>query len=892
MKNNCPKTPFDVVLGCLKIKHFSPRFATRVPLRAKLLFSAFLLAGFVLSGSAQSSNRLETQNGLSLSGVSADCSDPSSSLCSSQSDTSLDSLTPETEFGSSRSAGLGAGRAYSDLENLTRPQSSSRNTERMAQRPIPEPLTEFQRFMAATTGQVLPIYGASLFERVPTTFAPLDLSPVPADFRVGPGDELRIRVWGQVNFQSNLRVDRAGEIFLPQIGPVHVSGLPFSQLDEQLHAAIGRIYRNFNLTVGLGQIRSIQVYVTGQARRPGVYTISALSTLVDALFASGGPALHGSLRTIELRRGNRLEAQFDLYDLLQRGDKSKDVHLESGDVIFIPPVGAQAAVTGSIRIPAIYEIKPGEPLSALLAYAGGATSVAAQARISIERVDGHRDRSAMEVGYDEKGLATPVADGDLVRVFAIVPLYRNTVTLRGNTANPGRFGWHSGMHLSELIPDQESLLTRNYWWHRTQLGLDALEFEPVPGFSTYRQPAGNQPVTLERAPSSGNPDETALAMTSPQNPSDNQTAPTRNQTAFQQSQQPLNASQRNGSVSLAGAGQNNQALLPAQRTEVRNLAPEINWDYAVIERLDPQTLKTNLVPFDLGKLVREHDRTQDLELHAGDIVTIFSAADIRIPIAHQNKTVTLEGEFAHAGAYTVEPGETLRQLVTRVGGLSPNAYLYGSEFTRKSTRAIQQARIDEYVQSLSMSIQRGNLALAASAVGSSQQDASSASAAQQSQQQLLANLKQIRATGRIVLELKPSASGLDSLPELALEDGDRFIVPSMPSNVNVVGAVYDQNSFLYNKSRHVGDYLKLSGGPTRDADHKHTFIIRADGEVVSRDRNSDLFGTNFAKLRMYPGDTIVVPDKSLRPTALREFLQWSQMFSQLALGAAAISVLQ
>ena len=304
---------------------------------------------------------------------------------------------------------------------------------------------------------VLPIYGADLFRRIPSTFAPLQMTPVPPDYVVGPGDELRIRIWGQVNIQANVRVDRSGEIYLPQVGQVHVAGLKFSELDSHLRDAVARVYRNFDLTVDMGQIRAIQVYVSGEARRPGVYTVSSLSTLVDALFASGGPSVEGSMRAIELRRDGAVVTRFDLYDLLIRGDKTKDAKLMNGDVIFIPPVGAEAAVLGSVRNPAIYEVRPGNRLSDVLADAGGVSAVAAEARVSIERIDEHRDRQAMEVAYDASGLATPLASGDTIRVYSIVPKYQKTVTLRGNMANPGRFAWHDGMRVSELIPDKESL---------------------------------------------------------------------------------------------------------------------------------------------------------------------------------------------------------------------------------------------------------------------------------------------------------------------------------------------------------------------------------------------------------------------------------------------------
>ena len=785
--------------------------------------------------------------------------------------------------------------SYSDLEQFWR-QTGQPSAPIQAER-----LTEFQKFVGSTTGLILPIYGADLFRRIPSTFAPLQMTPVPPDYVVGPGDELRIRIWGQVNTQANVRVDRSGEIYLPQIGQVHVAGLKFSELEAHLRDAVGRVYRNFDLTADMGQIRAIQVYVSGEARRPGVYTISSLSTLVDALFASGGPSVEGSLRAIELRRGGAVVTRFDLYDLLIKGDKSKDATLLNGDVIFIPQVGPEVAVYGSVRRPAIYELLPNETVSGALADGGGVSAVAAEARVSIERIDEHRDRQAMEVAYDASGLATPLADGDTVRIYSILPKYQKTVTLRGNIANPGRFAWHQGMRISELIPDRNSLLTRNYWWRRTQLGLPAPEFEPAPNFANQRQPFDNHPITIPRPTPETNARNSNLGETDqnntqqdlygsqqepngmPQEPAGG--FPGQNQTSTPQ--------QRSGSAPLATQllGGSSQPTNPAQRTVIQLPAPEIDWDYAVIERIDPETLKTELVPFDLGKLVLQHDATQDLELQPSDVVTIFSAADIRVPVAEQTKLVRLEGEFVHAGVYSVRSGETLRQLVVRAGGLTPDAYLYGSEFTRVSTRAVQQARIDEYVQSLSMAIQRNSAALASSSSASAQ-GLASATAAQSGEQGLLASLRQIRATGRVVLPTQPNSTGVTTLPDITLEDGDRFIIPQVPATVNVVGAVYDQNSFLFRPGGRVGTYLREAGGPNKDADHRREFIIRADGEVVSRDSSNGLWGNQFDQARIFPGDTIVVPEKIFKPSALYGILNWSQIFSQLALGSAALNVIQ
>jgi len=854
-----------------------------------------LFCSFAVPSLAQNTSGIDCSDPLSASGPGCFNSSPLDSQSTVRLSSPALSPTPSANGNPNAPGALPA--AYSDIEQLSR-QSAAEPP------PLPpEPLTEFQKFVAATTGLVLPVYGANLFRATPSTFAPVDLAPVPADYVIGPGDELRIRIWGQISLQSNVRVDRSGEIYLPQVGQIHVAGLAFSDLDAHLRQAVGRVYHNFDLTVDVGQIRAIQIYVSGAARRPGVYTVSSLSTLVDALFVSGGPSIEGSLRVIELRRDGAVVTRFDLYDLLIRGDKTKDAKLLAGDVIYIPPVGPQAAVFGSVRNPAIYELRPEETLSGVLTDAGGVSAVASEARVSIERIDEHRDRHAMEAAYDAAGLATPLADGDTVRVYSIVPKYDKTVTLRGNIANPGRFAWHQGMRISELIPDKDSLITRNYWWRRAQLGLPAPEFEPVLGLSSLRQPQENQPVSVRQDVSGSNQIGTGNAPQTagegvPLGIEEPSAGTGLSQQGLQNSygsQSPSNfsglgARQRAGSAPLATQEVANpsQAGLTIERTDVRITAPEIDWDYAVIERLDPETLKNQLISFDLGRLVLQHDPTQDLELQPGDVVSIFSDADIKIPVARQTKFVRLEGEFVHSGVYSVEPGETLRHLVERAGGLTPNAYLYASEFARLSTRVVQQARIDEYVQSLSMSIQRNMVNVASSAGG--QQLA--AGAAQSSEQSLLASLRQIRATGRIVLPLQPSSSGVDTLPNLALEDGDSLVVPHVPSTVNVVGAVYDQNSFLYAEHARAGAYIRQAGGLNRDADRRHEFIIRADGEVVSRDSSKGPWGSEFNDQRINPGDSIVIPEKILKPSALYGLMNWSQLFSQFALGAAALNVIQ
>jgi protein involved in polysaccharide export with SLBB domain len=643
--------------------------------------------------------------------------------------------------------------------------------------------------------------------------------------------------------------------------------------------------------------------------------------LVTAIFATGGPSVQGSLRDIQLRRNGQTVTHFDLYDLLLLGDMSKDAPLLPGDVIFIPPVGPQVAVSGSVRVPAIYELRGQTSVEQALQFAGGLSSTASLLHASLERVDQNNSRKVVDLKLEGADLAAPLHPADVLRVLPFSPQFQNTVTLRGNVAESGRFAWRPGMKLSEIIPDSKALVTRDYWERRNQLGLPGPEFKAE--YSTnpdqyLRDATGNRRLPYNAVPNgqpqnngnqAQNTNQSQIPNTGYTPPYDQNSVIGLNGQAYDQSglsqlntgpnNPPSSTSQSdNQGNAIGGASLANQqrqlswngGVLPRPPINVLLPVPEIDWSYAVIERLNPTTLATSLVPFNPGKLVLEHDPSQDLTLQPGDIVTIFSQVDISVPQAQRTKFVRLEGEFQGAGIYSVGPGETLRELVARAGGLTPNAYLFGSEFTRESTRVFQQQRLNEYLSNLELEIDRSTINTAQSSV--TPQDTAATQAEVSASRSLVDKFRTLRATGRIVLAINPNQTGLDQLPDMPLEDGDRFTVPSKPSTINVVGAVYDQNSFLFNQRQQVGVYVRLAGGPTRDADDKHAFIIRADGSVISRQSRTGVFGNTFVSTRMNPGDTVVIPEKVPRPSALRNFVNYSQIFSQLALGAAAIAVLQ
>jgi protein involved in polysaccharide export with SLBB domain len=714
---------------------------------------------------------------------------------------------------------------------------------------VPSAMTEFEQLVANAMGVQPGRFGRSLFTSETTTYAPTDDTPLPAGAKIASGDELMVRIWGQLSFNGHLTVDRSGAIFIPQLGRVQVAGLVWDQIEEEMRRQTARLFRNFEVSVTPGRLHSIRIYVLGQATRPGSYTVSSLSTMVSALFVTGGPSANGTLRRIELRRDGRTLTTLDLYDLMLKADKSCDLPLLSGDVIYIPQVGPEVAVLGSVRTPAIYELKGGETLGDALNLAGGPEITASNEGLTLERLTEKKQRETLRLTLNDAARAIVLREGD---IFHLAPMglgYDRTVTLRGNVANPGRYSWHPGMRLSELMPTREALVTRNYWQHRNRLGM------PVPMI-------GGEKVSSTgpgKALTGGIHKEDLVAV-------------------------PVN--EEAGASAIAAAAEENPAVsesAPAEAIEVKVAAPEIDWAYAVIERMDAATLRNKLLPFSPGKLVLDKDNSQDLVLEAGDVVTLFSQKDIRVPQVQQTRYVRVEGEVVRAGVYTLQPGETLRQLVKRAGGTTAEAYLYGAEFTRESVRQLQQQRMEEYSRSRSLEMERSAIkdSLTAGIAGTQPMQLKS-----QTEEQL-ARLHSVHASGRIVLHMKPTSEGTEALPEISLEDGDVLVVPPRPAVVNVIGSVYNQNAFLFGENRRVGDYLKLAGGPSRTADRKHLFLIHADGSVVSRAEHRE-----FASLPIYPGDTLVVPERLLKVSGTRAVLDWAMLFSQMALGAAAINVLR
>lgn len=672
-----------------------------------------------------------------------------------------------------------------------------------------EPPSQFQKFAQESTGTLLPIFGSQLFE-FPQTYAPDAGLAAPANYVLGPGDEVQVQIWGAIDESASFVLDREGRIFIPKVGSLSLAGVTSANLELALKGHLSKVFTNFGLSATLGKLRSVQVYVVGQARRPGTYSVSSLSTLVNVLFASGGPSANGSMRSIELRRAGRVVTRLDLYDFIAKGDKSADMPVLPGDVVFIPPATRRVAIAGAYDQKAVYELKDATTtIGDVLALGGGASPVANFRKALLERVfaDKTPPRQVVDIALDAKGLTQALVPGDILTLLPVSGAFSNAVTLQGVVAEPLRYSWFDGMRVSDLIPNRDALITQDY----------------------YRR--------------------------------------------------------MNGLTRVQGGFDD----------RVKNKSAQINWDYAVIERLSRSDLSVTLVPFNLAKAVVERDPKHNLVLQPGDVLTIVSQKDMALPQEKQTRLVRLEGEVAAPGVYEALPGETLPQLIRRIGGLTPQAYLFGTEFSRESVRLRQQENLNSLVRRLEGDLQSK---VQTSPAANGQDAATLALVAQQQQAQLksqIDRLKALKSNGRLTLELDTAAQSVAGLPHLPLEDGDRVLVPSMPGFISAFGAVYNENAMIYKPGKTVGDVVRAAG-TTEDAESSGAFVLRADGSVVSKRDSNWIFGSGFESLAVMPGDTLVVPAKldreSVYAFTVRSLKDLTQIFANLGIGAAAIKTLR
>lgn len=702
-----------------------------------------------------------------------------------------------------------------------------------------------------------------------------DNIPVGADYVVGPGDALRIDLWGALQARYELEVDRNGEIAIPRVGPVKVWGLSYSQLHPVLDKAVSRYFKGHELNVTLGKLRSIQVFVVGEVHAPGAYTVSSLASAINALSAAGGPSKNGSLRQVRLLRGGKLIQEIDLYAMFLTGDRSRDLRVENGDTLFVPVIGPVAAVAGEVKRPAIYELNGETSLSSLIEMAGGIGAAGDKGRIQVERLEGNSARVILDHLPREGELLqelsrVAVSDRDLVKVFPFYDEARGVVTLSGNVTRPGQYQYREGMTLRDLIPDYGALLPESY--------LGAVEVMRLELPDRHREKLS---VNLGKALEGDSKENLALR----------EKDQVKVFSLWQMQERPM--------VSVSG-----QVVKPGRypfypQMTVRDLLTEAgslkrnallsSAELTRVEVRDGAALSTR-VNLDLNRVLAA-DPGANLTLQPDDMLIVRGITQW---LEASDRLVTLSGEVRYPGSYSIAKGERLSSVIARAGGFTERAYLRGARFTRESVREMQQKRMDEVIAKSEREIMKKQAELPT--LASSSEDLQATRLSLDLLMKSLEKLKQARAEGRIVLRLKHPEELSLSEYDLALTGGDHLEVPLTPSVVNVLGQVYNPTTFVYRERNNVASYLRDSGGPLPDAEECEMYIVRADGIVAGRQSSSLGWdepggGWNwggFTSRSLLPGDTLVVPQKLERIAWLREIKDITTIVSQVALTAGTI----
>ncbi|MBV9344114.1 MAG: SLBB domain-containing protein [Gammaproteobacteria bacterium] len=727
-------------------------------------------------------------------------------------------------------------------------------------------------------------FGYSLFDHRLSTFAPVTNVPVPADYLLGPGDELAVQLYGNQNRTLRLTVGRDGVVSFPGIGPLNVGGQTFRAAKADIEARVERQMIGVRASVSMGDLGAIRVFVLGEARRPGSYTVSPLSTMTSALYAAGGIKPIGSLRNVLLKRHGALVRSLDLYNLLLRGDSSDDAKIQQGDVIFIPPVGATVSVDGEVRRPAIYEVRGETTVAEVLQLAGGLTPEADGTKAVVTRIDAQQRRVVTDVDLAAGARGELVHNGDLLRILRLRPTLDAAVVVQGFVYTPGTFAYRKGLHLSDVIRSVEELrpdADQHYVLIRRELPPD-------------------RRITVLSA-------DLAAALRAPGSPADIELMPRDRITVFDlasardqviqplleelrlqgSSRSPTELVHIDGQVKVPGE----YPLEPGMRISdlVRaggGTAESAYGKEAELTRYQvaaDQSRRTELIPIDLGAALRG-EPSANIELQPFDRLTVKE-----VPLWEAQESIAVRGEVRFPGVYSIRRGETLHSVLARAGGLTDFAFPEGSVFTRESLRKQEQQQIDLLAERTQRDLTM--LALQAIAVPQAQGAiASGGPAALAVGQSLLGQLRTAKAVGRLVIDLPAimrTAPG--SAADVILRGGDQLIVPRKQQQVMVLGEVQYATSHLYNPRLGRDDYIALSGGTTRRADKGRIYVVRANGSVVAQEGSR--WFQHHGQTAIKPGDTVVVPLDTERIPPLPFWQAVTQILYNVAIAAAAVHAL-
>jgi protein involved in polysaccharide export with SLBB domain len=735
------------------------------------------------------------------------------------------------------------------------------------------------------TGQeALKPFGYDLFEGVPSTFAPVSDIQVPVDYIVGPGDSLDIQLYGNEPANYELTVQRDGRINFPKLGPIMVSGMSFDEAREAIEQRVGKQLIGTHVSVTVGGLRSIRVFVLGEAKKPGSYTVSGLSTMTNALFVSGGVKKIGSLRNIQLKRDGRLVTTLDLYDLLLHGDNSGDRQLLPGDVIFIPPIGNTVSVDGAVRRPAIYELKYEKTVAQAVAIAGGLLPDADAKLGQIERILPSRLRQMRNIDLTAAlGAATELDNGDKLTIPSIRPTLENSVELTGYVFRPGAFEYRTGLRLSDVLGSFDELRPEadiHYIMIRREVPPEqrvevisadlrrALaargsaadpELRPRDKIFVFNLSASRdrilQPI-IRDLELQANPDRPEQVVTI----DGRVKAP---------GKYPLEPAMHVSDLIRAG-GSLEDAAYSGQAELTR---------YSVV---DGDVRQTELIPVNLAAIWRGTPGA-DLQLQPYDVLLIKP-----VPMWMEPGTIQVAGEVRFPGKYPIHQGETLNSIMQRAGGFSTNAFPEGAIFIREDLKKREKDQLDLLANRLQSDLAALSLeAVASSAVGGSGNAAANASQGLIVGQQLLVQLRDTKPIGRLVIDLQGVVKGRPGgRDDVVVKDGDKLIVPKKTEEVTILGEVQSPTSHVFERGLTRDDYIAKSGGTTQKADRKRIYIVRANGDVVSGDRTG--WFRRSQSVEIHPGDAIVVPLDTERVSKLALWQAVTTIIYNLSFGFVLI----
>src|SRR6266571_2901931 len=603
-------------------------------------------------------------------------------------------------------------------------------------------------------------FGYDFFRNSAQLTSAIDAMPVGANYILGPGDVVNLTAWGAVNLRQELTVDRNGELMIPKVGPVRVWGLPFDKAKTAVGEAMSRYFRNYEMSLTLGKLRTIQVYVVGEVEAPGNYPVSSLATVINALAAAGGPSNNGSLRGVRVTRAGQTVAAVDLYDMLLSGDRNKDVQLQNGDTIFVPVIGPVVAVAGEVRRPAIYELNGRTTIPDVLKMAGGVAASGSLGRVQIERLENNSGRIVLDfvpkAGTLEAELGNvEIRDRDMVKVFPVQAAVRQVVMAKGNVQQAGEYQFRPGMRLTDLIPSTQVLLPESY--------LDSVEITRISPPDFRREVIT---VSLRRA-LAGNQTDNLLLQ-------EQDTVKVFSRWEMEEKPQvAVNGAVVNPGPYDFSPGMSVRDLVTAAGSVKRNAF----LDQAELSRIviSGDKAQSSRLQLDLGKALAG-DPAHNLPLQSDDVLIVRGVSDWQDAT---DKFVTLKGEVRFPGVYSVARGEKLSSVIARAGGFTEKAYLRGAKFTRRSVREMQQKRMDEISIKSERDIQQKQASLAA--VASSKEELEATKSALEGLQKGVAQLKSLKAEGRVIIQLSDIETFKGSSYDVTLEGGDELEIPLRPS---------------------------------------------------------------------------------------------------------------